>query len=442
MSSISQLIKKEKPKSRQKFIINSFTDNYAGLIAADPGAWRGKFRKMAETSVAFYRGSAALFYADVSRDTDPFINEKTGRVWIQGDLHAENFGTYINGAGQLVFDVNDFDEAYVAPFSWDVKRFAAGLALIGYHKALSDGEIKDLVGHAAQNYAQQVARFAKGEDRDFSLRLDTAKGPTLGILQKARLLTRIGRLDGDTEIRDADRKFKINKFCSPVDAATHAKLEAALEEYYQTIPDKKKRRRLEYFAKDYTRRKGLGIGSAGLEMYTVLLEGDSQALENDLLLSMKIAQPSAVAKYITDPNISGYFLHDGHRTAVSQRALQAYADPLLGYTSLDGKGIYAAEVSPYCADLDWGNISDFDEMMEVTADLARCVAKIHCVSDADSDQTLINYSAEMEINRVLDGRESDFVAHISDFGVNYAAAVRNDHLLFVDAFRNREIPGI
>jgi uncharacterized protein (DUF2252 family) len=85
------------PTERQAFIIKSFTDNYADLIALDAGAWRGKFRKMSETPFAFYRGSAALFYADIAQDQDPFLNEKTSRVWIQGYLHAENFGTYMNG---------------------------------------------------------------------------------------------------------------------------------------------------------------------------------------------------------------------------------------------------------------------------------------------------------------------------------------------------------
>ena len=97
---------------------------------------------MASTPFAFYRGSACMFYADVARDLDPFLNEKTSRVWIQGDLHAENFGTYLNSEGILVFDVNDFDEAYVGPFTWDMKRFAASLALIGYQKDLSDDEIR------------------------------------------------------------------------------------------------------------------------------------------------------------------------------------------------------------------------------------------------------------------------------------------------------------
>lgn len=442
MSAIIDLLQKNRAEDRKKTIVESFTKNYPDLIANDPVAWRGKFRKMSESALAFYRGSAALFYADVSRDEDPFLNEKTSRVWIQGDLHAENFGTYMNGAGHFVFDVNDFDEAYVGPFSWDVKRFCAGLALIGYKKGLSDPEIHELLSNAAGSYARQVARFAQGQDKNFSLRLDTAQGAILNIIQQARQLTRIGLLEYDTEIRDGDRYFKNNKNCIPLDESARLQVMAAIEAYYQTIPARKKRSKINYKLKDVIRRKGLGIGSAGLEMYSVLLEGETEALENDLIISMKVSLPSALEQYVSDPNIKKYFQHEGHRTAISQRALQAHADPLLGYATLNGKGVFACEVSPYTADLDWDELNDFDEMMEVTAALARCVAKIHCVSDEDSDQTLINYSTEEAINEVLNGRENDFVRHITEFGEQYAACVRADYLLFVDAFRNREIPGV
>jgi hypothetical protein len=66
-------------------------------------------------------------------------------VWIQGDLHAENFGTYMDGAGRIVFDVNDFDEAYVGHVSWDLRRFAASFALLSWRKAFGDEVISDLL---------------------------------------------------------------------------------------------------------------------------------------------------------------------------------------------------------------------------------------------------------------------------------------------------------
>ncbi len=244
MIPVTKMIETEPEAARQQFIINSFTDNYADLIASDASAWRGKFRKMSETSFAFYRGSASLFYADVSRDEDPFLNEQTSRVWIQGDLHAENFGTYMNGAGVLVFDVNDYDEAYVAPFTWDVKRFIASLSLIGYAKAMSDAEIRAVMASAARGYATQIARFAGDKDKSFALTLDNTTGVVKEIIQKARMLTRVGLLEMDTEIVDGDRRLKLHKYAAKVDDATRPKLEAAFEEYFESIPTRKRRARI------------------------------------------------------------------------------------------------------------------------------------------------------------------------------------------------------
>src|SRR5207244_7060904 len=116
MAAVYEQLEQLDPEERRQAIVASFVESYPTLISADPEAWRGKFRKMAGSPFAFYRGSAALFYRDVVHDEDPgFLNQQTSRVWIQGDLHCDNFGTYMNSAGELVFDVNDFDESYVGP---------------------------------------------------------------------------------------------------------------------------------------------------------------------------------------------------------------------------------------------------------------------------------------------------------------------------------------
>ena len=125
---------------RQEQIVEVLADAFAALIDADPRAFRRKFRKMAADPFAFYRGSAVLFYDDVARLEDRWADERTSRVWIQGDLHAENYGTYMDSAGIFVFDVNDFDEAYLGHYTWDLQRMAASLALLGFAKALSDDD--------------------------------------------------------------------------------------------------------------------------------------------------------------------------------------------------------------------------------------------------------------------------------------------------------------
>src|SRR4051795_5155584 len=153
---------------RADLIVDVLTREFGKLMALDPAAFRRKFRKMAASPFAFYRGSASLFYADMTGAyaDSSFLTPQTSRVWIHGDLHAENFGTYMNSSGQLVFNVNDFDEAYVGPFTWDLKRFAASLALIGYAKALSDDQITELVRIYAGAYRERIHALSTGAKND------------------------------------------------------------------------------------------------------------------------------------------------------------------------------------------------------------------------------------------------------------------------------------
>jgi uncharacterized protein (DUF2252 family) len=428
---------------RESFIVGSLVDAFADLMSADPSAFRTKFRKMAADPFAFFRGSACLFYADVSVREDRWADERTGRVWIQGDLHAENFGTYMDGSGKLIFDVNDFDEAYVGHFTWDLMRFAASVALMCWQKALSDRQITDLISTFTHAYVEQVRWFVDVEDDSaFSLNLGTARGAVLSALQSARLSTRAEMLDRLTVVDEWDRRFRDLPGVVRLDTEERDKVAEAFTRYLDTIPETQRFRGIAYDIKDVIAKTGFGIGSAGLPAYTILIEGFNQALDNDAVLSMKQGNVAAPSRVIADEEVRQYFQHHGHRTAVSQRALQAHADPLLGYTDIDGVGFVVSEISPYEADLDWTELTDPRELAEVIEQLGRAVAKMHCVSDTDSDQSLVAFQTEEAIIEAIGADEAGLIAEISAFGLEYAAIVREDHRHFVEAFREGRIPGV
>jgi uncharacterized protein (DUF2252 family) len=427
---------------RADFIIDVLSREFGELMAQDPAAFRRKFRKMAASPFAFYRGSAALFYADMTGTyaDDSFLDERTSRVWIHGDLHAENFGTYMNSSGQLVFNVNDFDEAYVGPFSWDLRRFAASVALIGYAKALSDEVITSLVTAFARSYLTELRAIAAGgDDAIGSITLDNADGVLRRVLQQARLNTRVDLLATQTTIDDFERRFSLGDGVYEIDDTVGAPVREAFDRYLTTLPAK---RPVATNIKDIVLRKGVGIGSAGLPSYNLLLEGHTQALENDVIIYMKQAQVPAVARWIDDERVRGYFQHQGHRTAESQRALQAHADPWLGYTELNGVGQLVAEVSPYAADLDWSDVNEPEELSGVVADLGRAVARMHSVADDESSHDLVDFSTEEAIVAAVDKDEAGFVAHLVDFAHRYGDQAREDHQDFVDLFRNSRLPGL
>lgn len=418
-------------------MVDVLHDTFGEAMREHPTAYRTKFRSMAHDPHSFYRGSAPLFYRDVTRLEAPWVDERSSRIWVHGDLHVENFGTYLDSAGRLVFDVNDFDEAYVGHYTWDLLRFATSLALLGWQKALPDEEVSGLLEAYVRSYLRQVNHYLEApDDTDFALRLDNAKGPVLDVLRRARETRRVDLLDSMTVVEDHLRMFTENGGRRHVGRAERAKVADAFERYLPTIPeDKRSRIPVFYDVRDVVLTQTRGIGSAGQTSYQVLLEGYSQALENDVVLQMKQANVPALSRFVESEAVEGAFEHEAHRTVVSQRALQAHTDSLLGHTTIDGVGFVVSEVSPYELDLPWADFTEPEEIAVVVRQLGQATAKIHCASDEDSQQDLVDFQVEEAVAASVEGRRTEFAGWVAARGMEYAAQVRVDHALFVEAFR-------
>ena len=85
----------------------------------DPQRLALKYQKMRTDTFTFMRGSCHLFWA---RTPMPSVLRKAPAAWTCGDLHLENFGSYKADNRQVHFDINDFDEAVLAPATWDPLR--------------------------------------------------------------------------------------------------------------------------------------------------------------------------------------------------------------------------------------------------------------------------------------------------------------------------------
>ena len=104
-----------------------------------------KHKLMAEDSFSFLRGT---FYrwAQVWEKVCPDL-AKAPDVLAVGDLHVENFGTWRDGEGRLVWGVNDFDEVYPMPYTNDLIRLAvsANLAVASGHLKLASAGISKAI---------------------------------------------------------------------------------------------------------------------------------------------------------------------------------------------------------------------------------------------------------------------------------------------------------
>ena len=88
---------------------------------------REKHHQMKESAFVFLRAT----YFRWARKIPSLFPElmDAPKVLSVGDLHLENFGTWRDADGRLVWGVNDFDEAAIMPWPLDLVRLAASIRL-------------------------------------------------------------------------------------------------------------------------------------------------------------------------------------------------------------------------------------------------------------------------------------------------------------------------
>lgn len=96
---------------------------------------RFKHEQMAAALFPFFR---ATFYRWVQLWPEVCGNlDRVPQILSVGDLHVENFGTWRDRDGRLVWGVNDFDEACVYPYTMDLVRLATSALLATREKRLT-----------------------------------------------------------------------------------------------------------------------------------------------------------------------------------------------------------------------------------------------------------------------------------------------------------------
>src|ERR1035437_2676496 len=104
--------------------MDAIRQNQIANAGRDPERLEIKYRKMRSSTFAFLRGTCHLFYDRLPQSA---VVRNAPLVWVCGDLHLENFGSYKGDNRLVYFDINDFDEAALAPASWDLVRMLTSL---------------------------------------------------------------------------------------------------------------------------------------------------------------------------------------------------------------------------------------------------------------------------------------------------------------------------
>ncbi|MDQ6922211.1 MAG: DUF2252 domain-containing protein [Candidatus Dormibacteraeota bacterium] len=302
--------------------------------------------RMAASPYTFLRGSAALMAEDFAG------MPRTGiEPVICGDAHLGNFGFYASPERDLVFDLNDFDEAHPGPWEWDLWRLTASVWVAGRQNGLAEGTCEDAVLRCVAAYRRQISGLAGQPllSRSFErldidrMRLEMADWSLRGEIERAAEVARSRTSDRALPKLTRERRGSRRMIDQPPVVMHVARQETerlvdGLEAYLETLPPHWRRVLRSYVVVDVA-HKVVGVGSVGLRAFVVLLQGNGT--HDMIFLQLKQARRSCVARFVHGDR--ALHAHQGQRVVEYQQTLQTVSDPLLGWTSVDDRDYYVRQ---------------------------------------------------------------------------------------------------
>ncbi len=302
--------------------------------------------RMMASPYAFLRGAATLMAEDFAG------LPRTGiEPVICGDAHLGNFGFYASPERDLVFDLNDFDEAHPGPWEWDLWRLTTSIWVAGRQNGLAESTCEDAVLWCAASYRRQISRLAEQPllARSFDrmdidrMRQEMADWSLRGEIERAADLARHRTSDRAlpklTRERNGVRHIvEQPPLVSHVSDEEKDRLIDGIAAYLETLPSYWHRVLSSYLAVDIA-HKVVGVGSVGLRAFVVLLQGNSP--QDMLFLQLKQSRRSCVAPFVHGD--TAWHAHQGQRVVEYQQTLQTVSDPLLGWTTVDKRDYYVRQ---------------------------------------------------------------------------------------------------
>lgn len=288
----------------------------------DPERLLIKYRAMHHDIFAFLRGTTHLFYQDWPQDS---VLNDAPLAWISGDLHLENFGSYKGDNRLSYFDINDFDEAMLAPCTWDLARFLCSLLVGAQTLGVEQSQAIQLCEEFIETYGRELA-----EGKARWIERATANGMVRDLLKNLKHRSRADLLRERTHNHHGVRLLKIDSIKTlQAGDEDRQRVTMLIDRFAARQP------KPEFFQVLDVARRIAGTGSLGLERYAILIHGKGE--ERHYLLDLKYQPGSSLAPYLGVPQPD--WRSEAERVVKLQQRGQAIAPAFLSAIS-DGKRSY------------------------------------------------------------------------------------------------------
>jgi len=375
----------------------------------DPELLQQKYENMRSDVFTFYRGTCHLFYEDFPKNSP--LNSAP-LAWICGDLHLENFGSYKGDNRLVYFDINDFDEAVLAPCTWDVVRFVTSIMVGDRALGIDKSTAINLGQQYLDNYSSTLA---KGQAR--SVEKETAKGLVKDLLDSLDKRKRADFLNRYTKVKRNRRYLAVIK--NRIIPATAEQQERV--KHLVAIWQESQQYDTEFFQVLDVQKRIAGTGSLGLDRYVILIEGKGSP-DGNYLLDLKETQTSSLEPYldVIQPDWSS----TAARVINIQQRVQGTPPALLGIV-VDGEKSYALrELQPTQDKVDLktgdGKISRLEKLIQTMGEITAW----------DQLRSGGRQGSAITDNFIDFAHSSDWRTNVLDYAHSYAQKVREDYQQF------------
>jgi uncharacterized protein (DUF2252 family) len=373
-----------------------------------------KYQGMAENAFRYFRGTCHLFYEDLAGITDFPISPP---VWICGDLHLENYGSFRADNKLVYFDLNDFDEAILAPALWEVVRLVTSI-YVGFSSLdIEEEKAHNMVRLFLKTYADKLAggkasniepRTAKGIVRDFLKSAAESKDSAVVHKRTARHKKKIVLSLSD------ERHFKIEK-----------SLRLKLMDHIQNWINNGNDSPYNYKVKGAVFRLA-GTGSIGVKRYLFLLRS-TITKDKYLFVDMKQSRPSSLAPHVKVQQPS--WNTDADRITEIQHRMQDRSAALLSTSVFKGEPFVLQELQPVKDSIKFKLLRDrYRDMYQVIDDMAVLTASSQLRSGGMDGSAIIDKLKAF-------GKKDDWQEKVASYAFSYAAKTRNDYRQYLRDYK-------
>jgi uncharacterized protein (DUF2252 family) len=353
-------------------------------------------------------------------------------VQLCGDAHILNFGLWATPERNLLFDLRDFDETLPGPFEWDVKRFAASVVVAARQNRMKPGRTAAAVTAGIEAYCSRMRRYATMPELDIwydGIHADRLiryfqpadRGRVSIHIEKQRVRrTSRGAFAKLTTMANGRPRISTQPpLRETISDDEQADLVDHLLAEYRLTLQEDRRRLFDWFTEADTVRQVVGVGSVGMRVYLILLEGRSGA--DPLFLQAKQAGPSV---YEEHTRASRHGNH-GERVITGKRLVQSATEFFVGWGSFHGRDYYLRQFR------DMKIIPTTELIAPVLADFATACGEALARAHARSGDPLA-------INSYL-GNGAKFAAAMGQFAARYADQNARDHAQLLRAIAAGEV---